>query len=129
MGKIKDTLPESQIDMSDFHARARTTDPETSHEAAATVDVKKDAKRVLDFIVEIVERVWSVGFTLKLLANYAEAYDFEISPSGLRTRVSELRKAGYIEWATDDEGNQMYDSPVTGRRSRMMRLTAKGRGV
>jgi len=64
-------------------AFARTSDPATSHEAAKSVKVRESQEKVLGLL--------KLGpATDEVLANRAMAHGIRISPSGLRTRRSEL---------------------------------------
>lgn len=94
-------------------AWARHGDPQVSHEAADTVDVKRDRYAVL-----------------LILYFLGEARDSDIernawrtehgTPQSLRSRRAELMRAGLIEVSDD---HAVSDS---GRRCRMFRLTRAG---
>lgn len=80
-----------------MEARARRTDPVTSHEAAATVKQSPAQKAVLTFIKNHMEP----GFTDKdLVAAYhthaAEMGLPMLADSGIRSRRKELVKAGDV---------------------------------
>jgi len=69
--------------MSFTTAFARTSDPATSHEAARSVKVRQSQELVLGLL--------KMGpATDEVLLNRAAARGVSISPSGLRTRRSEL---------------------------------------
>lgn len=71
-------------------AHARTTDPETSHEAAETVDVRTSQAEVL--------RLLELGpATDEELAGRAYRKGVRMSPSGLRSRRAELVDKGLAE--------------------------------
>ena len=73
-------------------ARARKTDVESSHEAAATVAVESDAKYVLEQISCIDSDALSFAtFTQKQVVERLGTLPRYISDSGCRTRISELR--------------------------------------
>jgi hypothetical protein len=64
-------------------AFARFSDPATSHEAAASVKVRESQQKVMGLL--------KLGpATDEALANRAMQHGIRISPSGLRTRRSEL---------------------------------------
>ena len=72
-------------------AHARSTDPSTSHEAAASVeDLRESQTRVLAFIAR------HGPITDEDLARVVRGEQFAISPSGLRTRRSELVHLGLV---------------------------------
>jgi hypothetical protein len=101
-------------------ARARTTDPWTSHAAARSIpeDKLRDSQRaVLDAY-----RTWGPMHHDMMVENYEEArwrrgYPRQ-SESGLRTRTKELREAGYIE----DTGKTVR--LPSGRQSKVWRATS-----
>lgn len=71
---------------------ARTTDPETSHEAAASVDnVTITQKRILD----ILERL-GAATDETIYVEYLRLHRDRISESGLRTRRAELVALGKV---------------------------------
>lgn len=91
----------------------RTTDPETSHEAAASVDVTK-----------------SRDFVLSILRDFGPMADFEIEDQSrfeghkwtgqrLRTARAQLVKQNLVVW--DECWDKM---PESGRRTRVWRATA-----
>jgi hypothetical protein len=75
-------------------ARARTMDPETSHEAAASVkNVEAKRKAVLNTFL-----LWGEMTLEEMVANYKKCRGFPWqSDSGLRTRCCELVRLGLIE--------------------------------
>lgn len=75
--------------MSFTTAFARSTDPSTSHAAAASVQVRRSQEQVLGLL-----RVGPA--TDQALAARAMAHGIRISPSGLRTRRSELAAMGLV---------------------------------
>jgi hypothetical protein len=101
-------------------ARARTTDPWTSHAAAASIsekDLRESQKAVLDAF-----RTWGPMHFDEVIANYEEAkwrrgYPRQ-SESGIRTRVKELRDAGFIE----DTGRTVR--LPSGRQAKVWRATS-----
>jgi hypothetical protein len=74
-------------------ARARTTDPETSHEAAASVtDLRKRQNHVLQCL-----KVFG-PFSLEGLVTAYKFHGYiQQSDSGIRTRCSELVRMGLVE--------------------------------
>lgn len=100
-------------------ARARRDDPETSHEAAASIDDLTTRRRLVFELVAKYEPVTD--------QDIAELYAgrpalLPQSPSGLRTRRSELVEAGLVEWTGEKAKLQ-----VSGRMARTWRLSARGR--
>jgi len=92
-------------------AHARRTDPETSHEAAASVtNLTSKQAAVLEILrnggpmcdEQIFDALWDSGF--------------KMSPSGARTRRSELVDRGLVEFSGD------YLTLKTGRRSRVWQV-------
>lgn len=73
-------------------AFARRTDPRTSHEAAASVRGTEQVRRNIKFILE----QWGVLTDEEIAAYYALGCRPLSSPSGLRTRRSELVAAGEV---------------------------------
>lgn len=111
-------------------AKARRNDPETSREAAETVNVSRDRRAVL-------WAFWHRGqqFTdgLELLTDGAIwdcvtwSYPAEHgTQQSLRSRRAELVRDGYIEVAMYD-GTPLYGRTAYHRRCRLYRLTLKGR--
>lgn len=102
-------------------ARARNTDPVTSHEAAATVDVSRSqeitlliARRYLgDYFTDqgLTEAYHLVRNTLEQAGEQIA----RVSDSRLRTARNELTEAGLVFPAG-------YTSPATGRRRRIWTL-------
>ena len=73
-------------------ARARRTDPETSHEAAASV------RNIRGSQVRVINLLKAYGpMTDEKLVTFA--YHAGMSPSGIRTRRSELVAKGLVEYA------------------------------
>lgn len=102
-----------------YQARARRTDPATSHEAAASVTVLNETHvrilRLLD--VWVGNATYPHGLTdEELLHIWADQYDEQISPSGLRSRRSELVRAGRVV----DSGER--GTTAAGRRCIVWRL-------
>jgi hypothetical protein len=77
-------------------AHARNTDPQTSHDAAASVRVTAGQREVLE-IFELLHRATDENVARKHEARclLGTAYA-SLSPSGLRTRRSELVRLGKI---------------------------------
>lgn len=91
--------------------RARDTDPETSHEAAASVEPK--LRQAQTDILGLFRRHSDHRMTDEALVSLANAWlplDRLQSPSGVRTRRAELVRAGLIR----DSGERVKGS--TGRR-------------
>ena len=107
-------------------AKARRNDPETSKEAAVTVNVSRDRKAVLFALY--MESDLSDDDILTALAH--PQADDERMPHGtaqsLRSRRAELMRDGYIEIVTYDGGTPVYGRTACGRRCRVYRLTYEG---
>lgn len=106
------TLPKKPADHTDPFARAmaRTTDPDTSHAAAASVtDLTGKQSAVLRVLTVLTER--NGGATDEQIA---DAYFTDIpweklpeqSPSGLRTRRNELWKRGLVRQTEERRRNR-----------------------
>lgn len=81
------------LDYADEVARARYSDPETSHAAAASVKVRDSQRKVLALLAQ-------GPATHEELAARAYEQGITISPSGLRTRCHELVDAGLVRDST-----------------------------
>lgn len=100
-------------------ARARRTDPETSHAAAQSVDVNPNQQGILT-----VFRRYKTMTDQEMVSHYDNARLFENwgkrlpqqSESGMRTRRAELVKKGVIEW---NGHKKVLD---TGRQARVWAL-------
>jgi hypothetical protein len=104
-------------------AHARTTDPGTSHEAAASLSAPRVRKTQLRLLVILATADDPVDDT-ELAATYTRTWPGEyVSPSGLRTRRSELVDLGLVE----DSGERVR--LTSGRRAVLWRITDKGLGV
>jgi hypothetical protein len=94
------------------HAVARHGDPETSHEAAETVNVTNGQRIVLDMFrcgPMTDHGAWTM---LTRLGHRLGA----LSPSGFRTRRSELVAKGQLEFSGT------FDTMPSGRRTRIWRV-------
>ena len=101
----------------DTGPKARTTDRGTSHAAAASVRQETITRTK----VHILDALQDGNKTSEEIESYVRAYaGFRVSPSGLRTRRSELEKAGFVK-AT--EAHALTDS---GRRCTEFAITAAG---
>lgn len=98
-------------------ARARSSDPETSHEAAASVRHLRESERA---VLRVLNRLGSA--TDERIADEYEMIRYHWglpyqSPSGLRTRRSALVDMGRVEFAGE------YGRTASGRRTRIWRAT------
>lgn len=84
------SVPESN------QALSRTTDPDTSREAAASVKLTKNEQAVLQVFVMIGRPLTDKELALRYATIAAGAVLPPQSPSGLRTRRSSLRDKGYV---------------------------------
>jgi hypothetical protein len=98
----------------DTRAHARRTDPETSHEAAASIPEEKltEAQDAVLRTLKVHGPLWDQQIFVVL----AES-GYRISPSGCRTRRSELVALGKVEFA------KVYHKLPSGRRSRVWKLS------
>jgi len=109
-----------QINLFGGSAHARRTDPETSHEAAGRLkqeDLSRGQKRVLCVMHE------AAPATDEVLLEASVALRVKISPSGFRTRRTELVAKGLVE----DSGGRR--DTKFGNPAIVWRLTRKGRFV
>lgn len=90
-------------------AVARREDPETSHEAADSVDRER-----IGAVQRAVLRVLRDG--PRCDESIAQLCRLAVSPSGLRSRRAELVARGLVEWAGT------YSLTSSGRRTRVWRL-------
>jgi hypothetical protein len=79
-------------------ALVRHTDPTTSHLAAASVDVTKWQAAVFSSMVLYSRPVTDEELVADVLRHFGQG-----SPSGIRSRRSELERAGVVE-CTDHDG-------------------------
>lgn len=83
--------PTGQLEVRDRRrAHTRRSDPETSREAAATVEVRESQNQVMD-VFGLHEAMTDTDLIL-----HAETMDIQQSPSGLRTRRRELVDLGML---------------------------------
>lgn len=114
-------------------AHARATDPETSGDAADTVDVPR-AKRAVLLAMSVWERANGTdGITYDMLAvqvrHMARTVGMHTDQS-IRSRCSELEKLGYIETVTDPQtGLPAIAHTRYHRACRLHRLTRRGRDL
>ena len=114
-------------------AHSRATDPETSDEAADTVDVPR-AKRAVLLAMSVWERTHGTdGVTYDMLANQVRRMARTLgmhTDQSIRSRCSELEKLGYIETVTDPAtGKPVIARTRYHRKCRLHRLTQRGRGL
>jgi hypothetical protein len=103
---------QAPIDRLPLFANARTTDPETSHEAAASVDLRPAQE-----------------FVLTLLAAYGPCHDERLvqkangryTPSGIRSRRAELEAAKLVKFTGS------FTKTDAGRKTRVWEVTPLGR--
>lgn len=91
-------------------AKARATDPETSHEAAASVKVRESQRDVLKVLREF-GPLTDMG-----ISRWSHKFGIRQSPSGLRTRRKELVNKGLVEWTG------RWERLPSGRRARVWRV-------
>ena len=107
-------------------AKARRNDPETSWEAAGTVNVSRDRRAVLFALY--MESDLSDDDIFAALEHPQS--DDERIPHGtaqsLRSRRAELMRDGLVEVVTYDGGTPVYGRTACGRRCRVYRLTHEG---
>lgn len=107
-------------------AKARKNDPETSREAAETVNVSRDRRAVL-FSLYMESDLSDDGIFDAL--EHPQSDD-ERMPHGtaqsIRSRRAELMRDGLVEVVTYDDGTPVYGRTACGRRCRVYRLTHDG---
>ena len=114
-------------------AHSRATDPETSDDAADTVDVPR-AKRAVLLAMSVWERSHGTdGVTYDMLAgqvgHMARTLGMHTDQS-IRSRCSELQTLGYIETVTDPStGKPVIARTRYHRPCRLHRLTRRGRDL
>lgn len=107
-------------------AKARRNDPDTSREAAETVNVPRDRKAVL-FALYMESELSDDGIFAAL--EHPQSDDEHIphgTAQSIRSRRAELMRDGYIEIVTYDDGTPVYGKTAYGRRCRVYRLTHEG---
>jgi len=96
-------------------AKARNTDPQTSHDAADSVrDISKTQQAILDVLI-------NVPMCDERLVSYWEFWqeDFpKATPQSIRSRRAELVKMGLVEYAGYDE------RMTTGRYGRVWKVAS-----
>lgn len=99
-------------------ARARNTDPGTSHAAAA--DAETRAATVRARVLQILETVNETrdGVThdhlISLYRKYSQALGWPLaSDTGIRTRCNELWKDGKVERVEDTKGKSRFNRSAT----------------
>lgn len=113
-------------------AHARTGDPQTSHDAAATVDLTRRQVQVLDAFQVRYAYHQDRGFTdEEMVADVTNAARHAgqtklPSPSGLRTARKALQRAGLVE-AVHDHAGPLYRETTLGNVAQVFNLTEAGR--
>lgn len=83
-----------QLNFTDeYNAKARRTDPLTSHQAAASVSDITEKQRA---VLAVISALQPVSDDV-IVSHYMAGDRPKQSPSGIRTRRSELVAAGYVE--------------------------------
>jgi len=106
-----------QIFSLDDHAQARLFDPETSHEAADTVQVTRGQAIVLDTFTNAGRAMTDVEAWAYLQAHQHPTG--KLSPSGFRSRRAELVANGTLEFSGT------FGTTPSGRKTRIWRLKEK----
>lgn len=105
--------------------KARGNDPETSHEAAETVNVSRDRKAVLFALYMESELTDDTIFAaLEHQQSNKEHMPYGTAQS-LRSSRAELMREGLVELVRYDDGTPVGETAY-GRRCRLYRLTLKG---
>lgn len=100
---------------------ARTSDPETSHEAASQLHKRSSA---VDAVVRfLAENDRPEGWT-EYEITAAIGSDLGDCPWH---RISDARREGLAEWALNDEDKKILRPGASGRRQGASRITPKGR--
>lgn len=101
-------------------AHARNTDPETSHEAAASVANLTEVKRNILLILEGSSEPMMDWEIVRKYYEYTTVHNWAWAmEQSIRSRRADLVRDGKIEFAND------WGQSVTGRRSRKWRLTPR----
>lgn len=108
-------------------AKARANDPETSWEAAETVNVPRDKRAVLVALYMLGTASDEDIFYEVSYSAFEGKYIHAGTAQSLRSRRAELMRDGYIENPTYDDGTPMYGETACHRRCRVYKLTVKGR--
>lgn len=101
--------------MTDNQAHARSTDPETSHMAADSVDVGR-TKRLIMAVLRGRRDMRRPPATASDIAGTIYINGFLVSDSGVRSRLAELVRDGRVEVA------DMDGRTTSGRRCRRYRI-------
>ena len=104
-----------QLDL--FGAHARSTDPQTSHEAARTVNVTKGQQTVLNEFL-MYHELTDEALIEALQVRQDSCPDAKLSDSGARSRRAELVAIGILK----DTGR--YGKTATGRKTTIWGLNA-----
>lgn len=118
-------MTEAPLSLEDFEPRARKTDPQTSREAAASVDKRRvsDTHKLILRIFASAGELCDLDLEVVYQGRRAAAPGLypEISDSGLRTRRSELVNGGLLA----DSGRKT--TLPTGRKAILWKITDEGR--
>lgn len=98
--------------------KARISDPETSHEAAASLDPTKLSELMIA-IIQITREAGKItdGDLISKYYEYSQIFGWEVyEPQTIRSRRSDLVKAGKIEFSGE------YGITRSGRRTRMWKI-------
>jgi hypothetical protein len=94
---------------------ARRTDPDTSWEAARSIDRIRESQAAILGVLRAIEPA-----TDEMLLDAVRSASIRMSPSGVRTRRHELVDLGFVR----DTGNRVRGA--TGRRMILWRTTERG---
>lgn len=98
----------------DFKAHTKTGHPETSHEAASSLSSDKIRQSQKDVLW--VFRNFGKMADTELIEKYNRVGKPKQSPSGIRSRRSELRDRGLVAWSGE------YRVLASGRKSRVWEI-------
>lgn len=101
-------------------ARARTDDPDTSQEAAASITPEKLRESQLR-VLRVFLCFGSAGGIDEDVLDFFATVGVRVTRSGTQTRRCELQRAGLVEYTGEKRRKK------TGRRARVHRITEKGR--
>ena len=107
-------------------AKSRRNDPETSKEAAETVNVSRDRRAALFSIYMNVE---ASDADIFYYLEHQFSNDKNIphgTAQSIRSRRAELMRDGLVEVVKYDDGTPVYGRTDCGRRCRVYRLTHEG---
>lgn len=108
-------------------AKARKNDPETSCEAAESVNVPRDRRAVLWALHKLHFASDEDIYSELLQSVFTHEPQHYGTAQSIRSRRAELMRDGYIDQATNYVGTPAYGKTSCNRRCRIYVLTDKGK--